>query len=169
MRRSLRCLVHEGLERSPSSKPLQRPIGQQGKFEQPRCSKPVSCTCLVFNETQIPAKVAWDGPGFYPAMPPVVERHRFLTSNKKRETTKRISVMTERNRAWRRRKARVFLSKLKNTQEWITHQFKDKAIKKPVAALKQHRHGGLTHAQELRLSVSLNDEAHDRAWQANAA
>jgi hypothetical protein len=80
-----------------------------------------------------------------------------------------MNVMIERDRAWRRRKTRVFLSKLKKTQDWITHQFKDKAVKKPVHALKQHRHDSLTHAQDLRLSVSLNDEIHDRAWQSLAA
>jgi hypothetical protein len=76
--------------------------------------------------------------------------------------------MTERNRAWRRRKARVFLSKLKKTQEWISHQFHDKAIKKPVASLKQHRHDALTHTQDLKLYVAMNDEIHesDHNWKA---
>ena len=77
--------------------------------------------------------------------------------------------MNERNRAWRRRKARVFLSKLKRTQEWISHQFHDKTVKKPVAALKQHQHGKLTHVQDLRLYTGLNEEIHDRDWQSIAA
>ena len=76
--------------------------------------------------------------------------------------------MTERNRAWRRRKARVFLSKLKKTKDWITHQFKDKTLKKPIGQLKQHRHGKLTQAQSLRLLTGLNEEIHDRAWQSAA-
>ena len=70
--------------------------------------------------------------------------------------------MIERNRAWRRRKARVILSKIKKTQDWIAHQFEGR---KPIAELKQHQHGKLTHVQDRKLYHGLNDEIHDREWQ----
>ena len=77
--------------------------------------------------------------------------------------------MTERNRAWRRRKTHFILSKIEKTKEWITHQFKDKSVKKPIPALKQHRHDALTHKQDAKLHLALNDEIHDRAWYEEAA
>jgi hypothetical protein len=61
------------------------------------------------------------------------------------------------------------MSKLKKTKQWIMHQFKDEDVTKPVAALKQHQHGKLTHAQDLRLFTGLNEEIHDRDWQSLAA
>lgn len=74
--------------------------------------------------------------------------------------------MIERNRAWRRRKARVILSKIKKTREWVAHKFEGQ---KPNAELKQHQPGKLTHVQDLKLYSGLNDESHDSEWQSNAA
>jgi hypothetical protein len=61
------------------------------------------------------------------------------------------------------------MSKLEKTREWICHQFHDAEVKKPIAALKQHRHGGLTHVQELRLWTATNEELHDTDWIRQAA
>lgn len=54
--------------------------------------------------------------------------------------------MVQRNRAWRRRKARNVIEKAKATKEWFLKQFTDRKPKEE----KQHRHGALTQAQELR-------------------
>ncbi len=65
--------------------------------------------------------------------------------------------MTNRNRAWRRRKARLILGKIETTKNWIVLQFKDPKAK-PIAALKQHKHGKLTKAQDLRQKWQLNED-----------
>ena len=61
------------------------------------------------------------------------------------------------------------MSKLEKTRDWIAHQFQDVTVKKPIAALKKHRNGGLTHAQELRLWTAANEELHDTDWISKAA
>ncbi len=65
--------------------------------------------------------------------------------------------MTNRNRAWRRRKARLILGKIETTKNWLMIQFQDPKAK-PVAALKQHKHGKLTKVQALRQKWQLNEE-----------
>ncbi|AIE84646.1 hypothetical protein OP10G_1278 [Fimbriimonas ginsengisoli Gsoil 348] len=45
-------------------------------------------------------------------------------------------------------------------QRVVASQFQDPNAK-PLAALKQHQHGKLTHVQDLRLAYSLNFQATD--------
>jgi len=68
--------------------------------------------------------------------------------------------MTDRNRAWRRRKARLVFWKGEEQQKLFAQIFQD-PIAKPIAALKQHRHGKLTHVQDLRLTYSLGNQLAD--------
>ncbi len=76
--------------------------------------------------------------------------------------------MTDRNRAWRRRKARLTFWRGEERQHLFALQFHDPEAK-PLPALKQHQHGKLTHVQELRLVVSLGHQLADGfewAWSA---
>jgi len=68
--------------------------------------------------------------------------------------------MTNRNRAWRRRKTRLILGKIGETKDWVIHQFKDPKAK-PIAALKQHQHGKLTRVQQMRQAWQLREELAD--------
>ncbi len=65
--------------------------------------------------------------------------------------------MINRDRAWRRKKSRVILSKLQDTTNWVVQQFKDPK-KKPLPETKQHKHGKLTHVQQMRQNWALNQE-----------
>lgn len=68
--------------------------------------------------------------------------------------------MIDRNRAWRRRKARLILWKDAAYKHLFALQFHDPDAK-PVAALKQHRHGKLTRVQDLKLTYSLGHQLAD--------
>jgi hypothetical protein len=64
--------------------------------------------------------------------------------------------MTERNRAWRRRKSRAIIRKVKQTRDWLVEQMqnalpngKTTKASKPAKAVK---------AAELRLQTSLNQQ-----------
>jgi len=71
--------------------------------------------------------------------------------------------MIDRNRAWRRRKDRLVSWKDEEHQRMFAHQFNDPHAK-PIAALKVHQHGKLTHMQDLRLTYSLQHQlAYDTA------
>ena len=72
----------------------------------------------------------------------------------------RLTLMSNRNRAWRRRKARLILGKIQTTKDWIVFQFKDPKAK-PVPALKQHKRGKLTRAQDLRQALQNRQELLD--------
>jgi hypothetical protein len=76
------------------------------------------------------------------------------------QSPKEVFSMTNRNRAWRRRKARLVFWKDQDNQRVFAHQFDD-PVAKPVASLKQHRHGKLTHVQELKLTYSLEHQLVD--------
>jgi len=65
--------------------------------------------------------------------------------------------MSNRNRAWRRRKTRLIHEKVETTKNWLILQFKDPKAK-PIASVKQHKHGKLTHVQQLRQSLQLRDD-----------
>ena len=65
--------------------------------------------------------------------------------------------MSNRNRAWRRRKTRLILGKVETTKNWLIVQFKDPKAK-PIASIKQHKHGKLTRVQALRQSWQLRDD-----------
>ncbi len=71
--------------------------------------------------------------------------------------------MIDRNRAWRRRKAHFLVRKAEEIKQLFVRQFHDSSAK-PVAALKQHRHGKLTHAQDLRLAYNLGHQSRD-GWE----
>jgi hypothetical protein len=68
--------------------------------------------------------------------------------------------MTNRNRAWRRRKARLTFWKGEARQRLFAKLFHDPEAK-PVPALKPHQHGKLTHVQELKLIYSLGNQLAD--------
>ncbi len=65
--------------------------------------------------------------------------------------------MVQRTRAWRRRKTRNVIEKAKATKEWFLRQFADRKPKEE----KQHRHGALTHAQDLRTHWTTELELRD--------
>ncbi|MDR3689603.1 MAG: hypothetical protein P4L46_09520 [Fimbriimonas sp.] len=65
--------------------------------------------------------------------------------------------MKNRNRAWRRRKARLILGKIQTTKNWVVLQFKDPKAK-AVPVSKQLKNGKLRRAQDLRRALQLNDE-----------
>lgn len=73
--------------------------------------------------------------------------------------------MTQRDRAWRRRQAKVVLRQTESHHPWLSTS--ESAIetqakrKLPLAEVKVHRHGGLTHVQDKRLEVALMIEARD--------
>ncbi len=67
--------------------------------------------------------------------------------------------MTNRDRAWRRRKTRLVVSKIKDTKNWLIRQFGDlDAPGRSPEEKKKHKPGKLTRAQHLRQSWSLNHE-----------
>lgn len=68
--------------------------------------------------------------------------------------------MTDRNRAWRRRKARNVFWKDEENKRWVNHHLSE-PLAKPVAATKQHQHGKLTHVQELKLTYNLGAQLAD--------
>lgn len=73
------------------------------------------------------------------------------------------NVMTNRTRAWRRRKTRIILEKLRDTRAWlkkVLEASKETRLKtsEPLKELKPHRHGKLTHSQRLKYEVALYQE-----------
>lgn len=68
--------------------------------------------------------------------------------------------MIDRNRAWRRRKARNVFWKNQENRKVLAAMFSD-PFAKPIAFLKQHQHGKLTHVQDRRLIHSLDTELAD--------
>ncbi len=66
--------------------------------------------------------------------------------------------MTERNRAWRRRKTRIVVQHINRTQNWLKDKLKEVGGKK---ALIPHQHGKLTRVQSMRLEASLIQESFD--------
>ena len=68
--------------------------------------------------------------------------------------------MTNRSRAWRRRKARLIVGKIRNTKNWLIKRFEDQDAKSVVAA-KPHKTGKQTRAQDLRRAWQLNEDLMD--------
>ncbi len=76
--------------------------------------------------------------------------------------TKEVTVMINRDRAWRRRKTRLIVLKIRDTKNWLFRQLgADDAQGKPPEERKKHKPGKLTRAQHLRQSWSLNQELAD--------
>jgi|GEM_PF-1267251 len=65
--------------------------------------------------------------------------------------------MMQRTRAWRRRKARLTGVKIADTRHYFQQVFHDDRAK-PIAALKPHQPGKLTHVQEMRLLLNVGDQ-----------
>jgi hypothetical protein len=65
--------------------------------------------------------------------------------------------MTNRSRAWRRRKTRQILGKIKGTKNWIVEQFEEPKVK-PGIALKTRKAAKPTKAQDLRRAWQLNED-----------
>ena len=65
--------------------------------------------------------------------------------------------MNVRNRAWRRRKTRGIVAKVKASRDWLMRQFEGKPNKDHIP----HRPGKLTHAQALRQQWATNQELRD--------
>ena len=68
--------------------------------------------------------------------------------------------MTNRSRAWRRRKARLIVGKIETTKNWLIKRFKDPNVK-PGVVVKLHKAGKQTRAQDLRRSWQLQQEIAD--------
>ncbi len=68
--------------------------------------------------------------------------------------------MIDRNRAWRRRKARSMFWRDQEKKRVVAAMFSD-PLAKPIAFLKQHQHGKLTRVQERKMWHSLNTELSD--------
>ena len=71
-----------------------------------------------------------------------------------------VTVMTNRSRAWRRRKARLILGKIKNTKNWIVEQFEEPSAK-PGLAPKARKAARVAKAQDLRRAWQLNEDLVD--------
>lgn len=73
--------------------------------------------------------------------------------------------MINRDRAWRRKAGRRSAKQFKETKEWLKAQVEKLDIgrkrKLEKGERKQHRHGKLTHAQDLRLRWALGQELAD--------
>jgi hypothetical protein len=72
--------------------------------------------------------------------------------------------MTDRNRAWRRRQARLTFWKEEENKKWVGHDIPPAEVgqgKNAALVQKQHQHGKLTQAQELRLNHSLDTQLAD--------
>ncbi len=68
--------------------------------------------------------------------------------------------MTNRSRAWRRRKARLILGKIQGTKDWIINQFEDSKTK-PGVAVKPRKAFKAKKAQDLRRAWQLNEDLVD--------
>lgn len=66
--------------------------------------------------------------------------------------------MTQRNRAWRRRKTRGMMEQFTETKRWLQRSLEKVGGKK---ALKAARPGKLTRVQQMRLNASLIQESFD--------
>jgi hypothetical protein len=69
--------------------------------------------------------------------------------------------MINRTRAWRRRKAKLVNSRQNETHELLLRPAKEASNGRPIAEVKQHQHGKLTHAQEMRQRWALAQEMAD--------
>ena len=68
--------------------------------------------------------------------------------------------MTNRSRAWRRRKARLILGKIKATREWISSHF-ETPEKKPGIMKKVRKIVQPARAQDRRIAWQLNEDLVD--------
>lgn len=68
--------------------------------------------------------------------------------------------MIDRDRAWRRRKARIVLYQTEAQKNAIFRP-DDEGASAPNKATKQHRHGALTHAQSMRQESALGQQVQD--------
>jgi hypothetical protein len=68
--------------------------------------------------------------------------------------------MTNRSRAWRRRKARLIVGKIKATKEWIASHFEEPNVKSGTAK-KVHKVVKPVRAQDLRIAWQLNEDLVD--------
>jgi hypothetical protein len=71
--------------------------------------------------------------------------------------------MKDRTRAWRRKQSRRIVTKIENTKTWILNTVQKRKADRPapLAEAKPHKHGKLTHIQELRLQLYLNHQLAD--------
>ncbi|HLO98889.1 MAG TPA: hypothetical protein VK171_09875 [Fimbriimonas sp.] len=73
--------------------------------------------------------------------------------------------MKDRTRAWRRKQSRRIVTKIENTKTWILKTVQKRKAERPapLAEAKPHQHGKLTHIQEVRLQLFLNQQLQDEA------
>jgi hypothetical protein len=69
-------------------------------------------------------------------------------------------MMIDRDRAWRRRKARTALYQAEAKKNAIFRPDDEEAVV-TTKATKQHRHGALTHAQAMRQESALGQQVQD--------
>ena len=71
--------------------------------------------------------------------------------------------MKDRSRAWRRKQSRRIVTKIESTKTWILNTVQKRKAERPapLAEAKPHKHGKLTHIQELRLQLFLNQQLLD--------
>ena len=68
--------------------------------------------------------------------------------------------MTNRSRAWRRRKARLIVGKIQTTKKWLMKQFAQQSAP-PDDAVKPRKVLKKTRAQDLRRAWQLNEDLRD--------
>ena len=71
-----------------------------------------------------------------------------------------VTVMTNRSRAWRRRKARLILGKIKTTKNWVMKQFEESTADQG-AGVKPRKAAKPIRAQDLRRAWQLNEDLVD--------
>ena len=71
-----------------------------------------------------------------------------------------VTLMKNRSRAWRRRKARLILAKIQGTKEWIINQFEESKAK-PGVSVRPRKAVKAKKAQDLRRAWQLNEDLVD--------
>ncbi len=73
--------------------------------------------------------------------------------------------MKDRTRAWRRKQARRIVTKIESTKTWILNTVQKRKGERPapLAEAKPHKHGKLTHMQDVRLQLFLNHQLVDES------
>ena len=68
-------------------------------------------------------------------------------------------MKNNRDRAWRRKKTRLVVSKIKDTKNWLISQFRtQEAEGTPIQKAKRHRPGKLTRAQDRHMDWPIEQE-----------
>jgi hypothetical protein len=93
----------------------------------------------------------------------VRKKNRAIAGSHETKTRQENIEMKDRTRAWRRKQSRRIVTKIESTKTWILNTVQKRKAERPapLAEAKPHKHGKLTHIQELRLQLSLNNQLAD--------